>query len=500
MNITIISPHINIKNIGVRIIVAVLKKEGHKVKLIFVPNDLYGEKIDEQCLVTSGKNINKYSQITLELIMGLVKKSDLICISLNTNFFDNAVEISKKIKKDLAIPIVWGGPHATIKPKECLEYADFVCRGEGEGVIVELVEKLEKKSNYNKVKNLCFKDEKGNFIINPLRPFIQDLDVIPFQDYSLDNQYIILNEKVYNINKLYSKYFFSNQFSNNIYPTYVTRGCLKGCSYCYNEILNKLYFGQNIFRKRSVNNVIDELLRIKKILPFIENVHIIDDNFLTLNEEYIENFSKEYKKYINLPFVIYGFHPSVVSRKKLEYLTNAGLSGIRMGIQSASERTKKIYKRYYSNSQVEESCKIINEFKGHIKTIHYDIILYNPWETESDLIETLKFLTKIPLPYILVLYSLTFYPGTGLYERAKREDIIKDRSEEVYGGYYLGIKPTYINKLFYLLSDYVISGKRINLITILILTNKFFRKIGLSFLIYRFFRMKVKRQIELNKI
>jgi len=498
MKIAIVSPCTTITSIGVRIISAVLKKEGHQVELIFIPESLYGEESSKKDLIVSSKKNKKYSQATLALIMDLARGSDLVCISLNENFFGSAVEISEKIKKDLAVPIIFGGPHATINPRECLKYADFVCCGEGEGVIVELARKLGNKKKYSAIKNLCFKGENGNFIINPLRPLIQNLDTIPFQDYSFKNHHIIFDEKIYSVNKSYFKYFFNDKFKDNIYPIYVTRGCPMGCSYCFNSNFNKLYSGQNIFRRRSVDNVIDELVQIKKKLPFIKSVHIVDDNFLALDESYIEEFSEKYKKYVDLPFVTYGVHPNTVSRKKLGYLTDAGLSGIRMGIQSASERTKKLYKRHYSNFQIEEACKTINEFKDKIKLVHYDVILDNPWEKEEDLVKTLIFLNKIPLPHVFVLFSLTFFPGTELYDLAKKEGIIKKETEQIYEKCYWEMPPTYINKLFYLLSDYAIAGKKINPFIISILVNRFLRKIGFSVFVYRFVRMGAREIIELH--
>jgi len=37
---------------------------------------------------------------------------------------------------------VWGGPHPTAKPEECLQYADLVCLGEGEESLVDLAESI----------------------------------------------------------------------------------------------------------------------------------------------------------------------------------------------------------------------------------------------------------------------------------------------------------------------------------------------------------------------
>ena len=86
-----------------------------------------------------------------------------------------------------------------------------------------------------------------------------------------------------------------------------------------------------------------------------------------------------------------------------------------MGIQSGSERTKGIYHRRHSNEQILKSARIISEFNDDVDEIMYDIILDNPWEADAELAETLMFLTSLPVPYTLNLFSLSFYPATELY-------------------------------------------------------------------------------------
>lgn len=60
-----------------------------------------------------------------------------------TNFFDNAVQITKKLKANLDVPVMWGGVHPTMRPSECLDYADIVCIGEGEETLREVAATME---------------------------------------------------------------------------------------------------------------------------------------------------------------------------------------------------------------------------------------------------------------------------------------------------------------------------------------------------------------------
>ena len=459
MKIGLISPYPDLVSFGVRILSACLKEDGHNVKIIFLPNDFWV----------------KYSDSVLENTVCLLKDVDLIGISLMTNFFDNCIQVTQKLKKYLKAPIVWGGVHPTLCPEECLNYADIVCVGEAEETIVELARRMEEGKDYRDVPGTCLKD-KEKIIFNKIRPLIQDLDSIPFQDYDPDTHYVISNRGIGRMSEsLLKKYCRGN------YVTLPTRGCPFGCSYCCNNVYNNMYVNQKIVRQRSINNILQELIQVKNNLGGLECVYFDDDAFFLYSTEQFKEFCSEYKKNIKLPLMVTGVTPATLTREKLSLLVDAGLSFIRMGVQSGSERIKKLYKRNYSNRQVEDSARIINEFKDKIGSPQYDIILDNPWETDEEIIETLMFLTKLPAPYRIGIYSLTLYPKTELYEKAKREGMIGDDLKDIYRKYYNGPKATYLNKLIFLLNA---SMGRLPARAIVLLTDKNLRKLKLNWLLY----------------
>lgn len=462
MKVTLISPYPDIEALGIRTLSACLKREGHDVQLIFLP----------KCFT------DKYEDKTLDEVVGISREAELIGISLMTNFFDNVVQITQRLKKDLNIPILWGGIHPTIRPVECLDYADMVCVGEGEETIVELARKMGNGQDYHNVQGMWLKN-KGNIITNEIRPLIQDLDSIPFPDYDYETHYILDSKSIHQMDEGLLK-----KHTDGVYMTMPTRGCPFGCSYCCNNALNKIYPNQKPFRKRGVDNIIKELMQVKIRLPIMKCIKFDDDAFFIYTIEEIREFCGKYKENIGLPLMITGATPSSLTREKLSLLVDAGLIMIRMGIQTGSERTKRLYKRHHSNQQVEKAVKIINEFKDKIGIPRYDIILDNPWETDEDLVETLMLLAKLPVPYQLSLYSLTFYPGTELYEIAKREGIITDDLREVYRKYFQGCKKTYLNRLFFLLNEYAPNGGRISPKMMSLLTNRKLRQLKISWLLY----------------
>jgi hypothetical protein len=163
-----------------------------------------------------------------------------------------------------------------------------------------------------------------------------------------------------------------------------------------------------------------------------------------------------------------------------------------MGIQSGSSRTKKLYQRHHSNESVQKAVQQIYEFKDKIKKIQFDIILDNPWESDQDLRSTLRFLSHFPVPYQLILFPLMFYPGTDLYDRALREGMIPSNENEIDRTRHHQFKPTYLNKLFFLLDECAQRGVRISPLAMFLLTHPAMVKMGLSALIISHLRNKLE--------
>ncbi len=460
MKVILISPYLDLQAFGIRTISACLKRERHDVRVLFLP----------------GKFTELYEDEALNDVVEFCRGADLIGISLMTNYFCNVVQITGKLKAALDIPVLWGGIHPTVRPEESLDYADMVCIGEGEEAIVELLNKMEKGEPYHDVRSMWFKNQ-GAIITNPLRP-LQSLEGIPFQDYDTSTHYMLSNGRIEGLDiKLLREH------NGEIYMTLPTRGCPFGCTYCCNNRLNKMHPGQKQIRKRSVNHIVKELAEIKARLPFINCIKFEDDAFFSFSVEEIREFCTEFKK-LGLPLIIGGAAPTTVNREKLALLVDAGLFLMRMGIQSGSERTKKLYGRKYPNEQVEKAVNVINEFRDKIKLPHYDIILDNPWENDEDLTDTLMLLSRLPPPYRLQIFSLVFYPGTELYEKAKAEGVITDDIKDVYLKELSYPKKTYLNGLFFLISDYASYGLRISPKVMRALTNKNIRLLRLHWPLY----------------
>ncbi|MEW6416564.1 MAG: radical SAM protein [Nitrospirota bacterium] len=442
MNVVLITPTPpDINAFGIRIISSVLKKAGFSTKVIFLPGGIEHLRFDSSY-------IYHYSQKILEHISELCRDADLIGFSFMSQYFDRAAQITEHLKKHSNTPIVWGGIHPTYRPEQCLNYCDIVCIGEGEYAIVELTEKMSKGIDYIDIKNFWFKSN-GGIKKNEQGQIVQNLDELPFVDYEIENHYIYdwRSKKIIPIDKKimteqFPKLAYFNDKHLVTYRTMTSRGCPHRCSYCASSAMMKL-------RRRSVDNVIEELQMILNQFSSIEIISFFDDTFFAASVEYFEEFSDKYKKNIGLPFHAQ-CSPTTISEEKMALLVNAGLFYTEMGIQTGSERIKKMYRRVVSNQRMIDAAALINRYSTKMLIPDYHIILDNPWETNDDVMDTLRLLLSLPGKFKLQLSSLVLFPGTDLNKKAREEGILEDELNEVCRKPFTFPKGTYLNYLVYL--------------------------------------------------
>ncbi|MEK6673891.1 MAG: radical SAM protein [Nitrospirota bacterium] len=442
MKITFISPYPDVTSFGIRTMSAYMRQHRHSTQIIFLP-DPYGDNLMY--------GVKRYDDKVLSELTALCADTDLIGITLMTNFFDNAVQITEKLKRDMSIPVIWGGVHPTIRPDESIEYADMICIGDGEDALLELADKMDKGADFLTTRNFWIKSN-GRVYKNPLRELTKSLDSYPIPDYSNEGHYVLYEGSIKPLTQdllrpLLERGTVSAYLRKIGYQTMTGRGCPHRCTYCINDTIKGLYEGQGYLRWRSVDHVMEELQWVKENMPYVGYIWISDDAFFARNLKNLETFCREYKGKIGLPFSCLG-SPLTVNDEKMEMLVDAGLIYLQLGIESGSRSIQELFNRKnMSNEVMMKAIRTINKYKGRMFPPSYDFILDVPYETESDKIESLRFIADIPKPFRLQPFSLVLYPGTRLYQMAKSDGMIGDDRREIYSKSYTMREPSYLNLL-----------------------------------------------------
>lgn len=139
------------------------------------------------CLRNAGHEAKILDTLALNLDYNYIKKYlienkfDLIGITVLTPMYLRALECVKIIKSVVDTPIVVGGPHITIFPKETLEEnkgIDFGIYGEAERTIVEFCNALEQKKSFKNIPGLVYR-ANNCVVVNKPREVLKNLDELP---------------------------------------------------------------------------------------------------------------------------------------------------------------------------------------------------------------------------------------------------------------------------------------------------------------------------------
>lgn len=395
----------NYKVLGVRYLASRLESHGFPCDLICFKNFESG-------------NMKKPSEQEYALLLDVLSRlrPRLVGISVMSSLYmEAAVELTERIRRNLgpAVTIVWGGVYPTLFPRESLNHADLVMRGESDDTIVELMETLAAGKEVTGLSNLAYRGPAGEPVLNPLRPLIEDLDRIDFPRLGGDRVCYINHDRLQP----------GDPFVDS--PTFemtCSRGCPYVCSYCSNLSLRKMYAGQGKFvRLRSVDNVMRELHYARSRMKKMRMVIFWDEVFPD-EPDWVNEFARRYRQEIGLPFQIWG-HPLRTRSETIVPLVEAGLAQAVVGIQSGSPRIrKKVFFRPESQESIIAMSQVLSS--ARVPEIIYDLILDHPFEEEEDFRLTLELCEQLHHPFGLQLHGLTFLPGTAIVDLAIKQGVV----------------------------------------------------------------------------
>lgn len=427
---------------GSRILSSILKQAGHQTRII---------------LMRSGEQ--SYSPAVLGALTSLVSDSDVIGISCHSGGSDKARQVLAQLKQ-LQVLTVWGGIHATLNPQECSEFADLVCIGEGECMIADLLSCLSQGRDWRNVDNVAYQHD-GHFVQNRLRPLVK-MDDLPLLDFSCTDEFHL------NGGQFVRKTDLTDLGQEEI-PFLGSRGCAFHCTYCCNSKLRKTYAGTGHYvRKHTISQVIARAATLRRqYFPQGKYFFFVDDDFLDRSIEELQQFAEEYPREVGIPFECQ-VSPMRVNQQRIDLLVKAGAWRIRMGVESGSEQTKKeVYQRPMPNGAVMRASEILSQYPHLVRAFYF--IIGNPFESRENLLETIRFILRLPPPYFVQAFNLVFFPGSVLYERAVAAGLIAGRQDSGYELHYRGglnyqdhpwkRKNLYLNMLLFLMEGKITKSR-----------------------------------------
>lgn len=425
---------------GQRLMSSSLKKHGHTCDIVFLkrydtsPATKSMEVAEDEYPwmgINSDGRVFKYaansfiSERELELLRQTITTIDpqLIGITVNTPLRSQAKLVTGFIKEHFDVPVVWGGYDPTVNPEACLDYCDYACIGEGDQAVLEMAARIDAGESMDDIANLSYVRD-GRTVVNPKRPLEGTLDDLPWRDNEPQGKWFIEDDQVE------ENHPALNDRDKIIYYTMSARGCPYKCTYCCEATLKDLYSGEKFLRRRSPENLVAELVEVKRRFG-IKVIHF-DDEIFAMDLKWLERFAIFYKVKINLPFVAY-IYPSRNIEAILTLMKRTGLFYCCLGLESGSERMNKgVFDRVYNREQFLKTGEILKKLDIKFYT---DVITYSPYEEEEDLRRTMDVLVDLNercenAGYDMNVNKLFVLPGTVLAKKMARDKVLIGPSEK----------------------------------------------------------------------
>jgi radical SAM superfamily enzyme YgiQ (UPF0313 family) len=336
-------------------------------------------------------------------------KPDFVGISVLTSEYGEILNIAAKLVKEVSQDIITfgGGVHVTVMKEQAMcEYVDYGCMGEGEHLVPDLLNYLQGKGDFPKT-GLVYR-ENGEYIIQE-KAVVEDLEDIPWPDYSLVNMHDYVNS-------------LPRRGSNRppelpgIHLT-VSRGCPYNCNFCQVDHI----FGRKI-RMRKPEDIVEELLFLKKEYK-IKSFVFQDDNLFSMKKKAKHLLRLMIKEKLNLRYSVSGFALFVMDDEMLDLMKESGCESVNIAIESGNERVlKEIVNKPIKDLRAVPS--LIQKIKERDMLVMANFIIGLPGEKWSEIQDTIRYAEHCGADYVKFFAALPLI-GTKMYEDAVKMGCIE---------------------------------------------------------------------------
>lgn len=332
---------------------------------------------------------------------------DYLVVNIATPTLEHDLDAVKKAKEICpnVITIAKGAAFLTLADRIIKEHneLDFGILGEAENTLKEILEGKPKAE----ILGLYYK-ENDEVIFTGNRPFIEDLDSLPFPARHLVD------------NNIYRR-----PDNNKVQATIkVSRGCPFHCFFCLATPVS----GAKV-RRRSPENIVAE------IKECVEKYNI--KNFLFWSD--IFNIDKDWTMKLCQAIIDSGLkitwsantRADTADLEMAEMMYKSGCRLVSIGVESGSQYMLEKMGKKITLNDVRRTVKVFK--KAKIRIYNYFVIGL-PWETEETIEETIKFAIELNSDFIS-FYTATPLPGSRFYDYALEHNLF-DKETSFENAYY----------------------------------------------------------------
>lgn len=363
--------------LGVLMLIGACRRAGHDTRLAILRRHRVG-----RMAAAFRPDVVAYSTSTADLVMFRAADREILAAA-----------------KDWPRPPfrVMGGPHPTFSPNVLEEMdLDAVCQGDGDEALPELLSRLEAGAPFDDIPNLVPRGAK-----EPVKRILShDLDRFPFPERA-------------------AFYEAMPYCRTSGLRSFITgRGCPYNCSYCFNHAFNRMFKQCGpVLRRRSVDNVLDEIDQVRREFPPLRLVRFADDTFAHRVDDWLLEFAEKYPRRIGVPFYCL-MRSNTLTEETARLLAGAGCQSIGMSVESGDETLRNVVlRRNLTDKLVRESFAIAEKYRI---TTYACTMLGIPGSTLEDDFRSLDFVRDLQ-PSAPIFALCTPFTGTDIWRECVKK-------------------------------------------------------------------------------
>lgn len=343
-------------------------------------------------------------------------RPDAVGVTAMTFTLVDALDAARAVKRvDPTIPVILGGPHTALFPRESVEQPDidYVVLGEGEIPLARLLDRLEEKSHVPgrpwrrddgalagesvvtdlpSVRDKLSTGHRSRYLVDDLDTLpVPRRDLVPFRRYST-----VVSKRPPTTTMISS------------------RGCPYACSFCYTA-------GGKKVRTRAPLGVVEEMrsateLGIHEFLFFDETFTIDRARVVAICDEII-------RQGLQVSWDVRA-RVDCVDRDLLALMRRAGCGRVQYGIEAGTQRVMDVLQKGITLEQARDAIRWTRE--AGLAT-YADFLIGAPGETREEMLQTLGFARSLRLDYVH-FSILVLLPNTPLHRSAVQKGLMDDET------------------------------------------------------------------------
>lgn len=362
----------------------------------YIRNPSQGEMILATIVKSQYPDVLIYSESISTIIWDDIYSADVVFIGIFTFNANRGYELADEIRLHSNATVVFGGLHATLNPKDAIQYGDYVILGEADEIILPFLEALEGKCDFDFPGVLGMR--KGEFVDTGRAVPPRNLDVVP------DRNLVWRFKEMAGHNTLWPQ-------------VQASRGCPHHCDYCAPVAA----FGRTV-RTRTPQNVIDDIRAA--IAFFDEGRHrmakmlwITDDNFFADRDWAMQVLRLIVSEGIRYNFTVQARYDVGFDDEMLGLLVAAGFSELAVGIEFLEDEA---FNAYHKSSSYQGVLDAVHNMQRHGLRVRGLFIVGADNHTEGVGKRLADFVLRENISGILI-QSMYFIPGTPVYETHRNQ-------------------------------------------------------------------------------